>query len=510
MAKLPHQLLAQALGRASKVSQQGIVYTKDLSVFDRKRLEKGGWLTRIIRGWYLLNKPTGAIGDTTPWYSSFWNFIALYLRVRFKDKYCLSANESLSLHLGNTLIPKQLLVMVKKGGSSVVPLLFDTSLLIYQENKTFPEKMEKIQGINVMPLASALYRSPPRFFQQQPEEAEIALKLVDLNTLSLELLSGNNLASAERIIGAYQFLRENERAQQLSLSLNSAGYQINPVNPFLIQKPLLSPQRLLSPYAARIKIMWQKMRTDVLVLFPKSPGSVKISTKYFSRLEKIYLHDAYNSLSIEGYQVSEKLIAQIAEGRWDPENALDDKNERNAMAAKGYYEAFNRVKRSIKRIFEGGNAGIVVKQDLPIWYAALFSPSVQAGILKPQHLAGYRTEQVYIRNSMHTPLPKTALVDAMDTLFDCLIEEPEAAVRAVLGHFIFVFIHPYMDGNGRIGRFMMNALLASGGFPWTIVHVAHRKSYFHALEKASTEQDIKPFARFILRELKDTKNLELG
>jgi len=37
----------------------------------------------------------------------------------------------------------------------------------------------------------------------------------------------------------------------------------------------------------------------------------------------------------------------------------------------------------------------------------------------------------------------------------------------VLGHFIFVYIHPYMDGNGRVGRFLMNAMMASGGYLWT-------------------------------------------
>jgi hypothetical protein len=38
-----------------------------------------------------------------------------------------------------------------------------------------------------------------------------------------------------------------------------------------------------------------------------------------------------------------------------------------------------------------------------------------------------------------------------------------AGVRVVLGHFIFVYIHPYMDGNGRMGRFLMNVMLAGGG-----------------------------------------------
>jgi len=47
---------------------------------------------------------------------------------------------------------------------------------------------------------------------------------------------------------------------------------------------------------------------------------------------------------------------------------------------------------------------------------------------------------------MHVPLNRDAVVDAMPALFDLLREEKEPAVRAVLGHFIFVYIHPYMDG----------------------------------------------------------------
>jgi Fic family protein len=85
----------------------------------------------------------------------------------------------------------------------------------------------------------------------------------------------------------------------------------------------------------------------------------------------------------------------------------------------------------------------------------------------------------------------------MPALFDLLSEEREPAVRAVLGHFVFVYIHPYMDGNGRIGRFLMNVMLASGGYPWTVVPVARRNEYLTALERASVNQDIEPFADLV-------------
>jgi len=75
--------------------------------------------------------------------------------------------------------------------------------------------------------------------------------------------------------------------------------------------------------------------------------------------------------------------------------------------------------------------------------------------------------------------------------------EPSAAVRAVLGHFLFVYIHPYFDGNGRLGRFLMNSMLASGGYPWTVIRVEQRSGYMAALEAASSGGEIKPFAELV-------------
>mgnify|MGYP001792217615 FL=1 len=85
----------------------------------------------------------------------------------------------------------------------------------------------------------------------------------------------------------------------------------------------------------------------------------------------------------------------------------------------------------------------------------------------------------------------------MPVLYELLEKEEHAGVRAVLGHFIFVYIHPYMDGNGRMGRFLMNVMLASGGYPWTVIPVEERDNYMQALEKASVDNDIEPLAKFI-------------
>ncbi len=86
---------------------------------------------------------------------------------------------------------------------------------------------------------------------------------------------------------------------------------------------------------------------------------------------------------------------------------------------------------------------------------------------------------------MHVPLNRDAVRHAMPAFFDLLREEPHPAVRVELGHFIFVHIHPYMDRNGRVGRFLMITMMASGGYPWTIIPVTDCNAYVNALEKAS-------------------------
>ena len=102
-----------------------------------------------------------------------------------------------------------------------------------------------------------------------------------------------------------------------------------------------------------------------------------------------------------------------------------------------------------------------------------------------------------LKSLLLSPPNPNAVRDAMPILFDLLKVEDEAGVRAVLGHFIFVFIHPYMDGNGRIGRFLFNTMLASGGYSWTVVPLAQRDAYLAALEQASVQGDIKPFTQFL-------------
>jgi len=237
------------------------------------------------------------------------------------------------------------------------------------------------------------------------------------------------------------------------------------------------------------------MRQTVIDTFPETSQRPVDTENYLQSVEDIYVTDAYHSLSIEGYRVTNDLIEQVRSGDWRPDKDTTHKQQLDALAARGYWQAYQAVRASLTRILNGENAGEVLRSDHRIWYREMFSPGVAAGMHRASDLSGYRNGSVFIRRSKHVPPSCEAVLDVMPTLFDLLRDEENAAVRVVLGHFFFVYIHPYMDGNGRMGRFLMNAMLASGGYSWTIVPLEKRTEYMEALEEASVEQDIGAFSR---------------
>ena len=92
-----------------------------------------------------------------------------------------------------------------------------------------------------------------------------------------------------------------------------------------------------------------------------------------------------------------------------------------------------------------------------------------AGIIGATELAGYRRVPDYIRGSMHVPPGHESVRELMPTFFDLLRNEESPEVRVVLGHFVFAYIHSFVDGNGRMAWFLMNVMLAADGYPFTEV-----------------------------------------
>lgn len=496
----PGEKLAESLEKLKVIQDQGLVAIKasDLTRGHRERLVKNGFIREVIKGWYIAAPHDEQKGDSTSWFSSFWGFCSRYLEDRYGDDYCISAEQSLMLHAENSSVPTQLIIRSPKGNNSPTSLLFGTSLFVMKSPLPNVAEIERKHGVRIVNLPSSIVHSTPSIFTRQAIEARTALIMIkDASELLSVLLDGGHSTIAGRLAGAYRNLGQDKIADNILKTMKSADYDVRETDPFKAPTPIKLDSRERSPYVNRIKLMWQAMRKDIIDVFPKTPEIPKDRDAYIKDIEEIYTTDAYHSLSIERYTVTIELIERVRSGAWDTEENEADRKQKDAMAARGYWQAFKAVKESVIRILEGENAGKVVDNDHGDWYRELFAPSVAVGLLKASDLAGYRNIQVYIGQSKHTPVNKDGVRDVMPLLFELLENEEEASVRAVLGHFIFVYTHPYVDGNGRMGRFLMNAMLASGGYPWTIIPVEERETYMNALESASFGQNIKPFAEYL-------------
>jgi hypothetical protein len=498
----PSEKLAQSLEVLQKLQNENglaVIKAEELSRTHKERLLANGFIEEVMKGWFIATRPDAPNGDTTSWYTSFWNFAQVYLTSRFDENWCLSPDQSLLLIVGNKTVPSQLLVRSPKARNKVTQLIHNTSILDIRASLPNKNDILVLEGLNVFSLESALVAVNADFFTRHAIDARACLAMVrDASSLLSKLLNGGHSVIAGRLAGAFRNIGNTRIADTILKTMKSAGYDIREDDPFAEKLPEnILGIRENSPYVSRIKLMWHQMRGEVINNFPKPKELPTDIQAYMREVEEHYVEDAYHSLSIEGYRVTPELIERVRGGNWNPDGDKSDREARNAMAARGYYQAFQAVKESIRKILTGENAGEVADTDHGDWYRELFAPSVVAGLLKPADLAGYRNNQVYIKGSMHTPLNPEAVRDAIPALFELLRNEDHAGVRAVLGHFIFVYIHPYMDGNGRIGRFLFNTMLASGGYSWTVIPVEQRDAYMAALERASVDGDIRDFATFL-------------
>ncbi len=502
----PSEKLAQSLEVLKELQDRGVVAIRaaDLTRVHRERLVKNGFLLEVMKGWYVPSRPDEAAGESTAWYASFWGFCAAYLQERFGEDWCLSPEQSLFLHVGNRAVPAQLLVRTPKGGNKPTALPHGTSVLDVRASLPAKKNIIELGGLRLFSLPAALVACSPGFFTYNPTDARAALSMVrDASDVLARLLDGGHSTVAGRLAGAFRNIGRDRIADDILKTMRSADYDMRENDPFETQINLALPIREVSPHVNRIRLLWQDMRDPIIARFPQTPGKPNDIKAYIKQVEDIYVTDAYHSLSIEGYRVSPDLIERVRSGNWNPDLNEEDREYRNGLAARGYWQAYQAVRKSVSRVLGNENPGTVADEDHGTWYREMFAPSVTAGLLEPADLAGYRSGQVYIRRSMHVPPEWNAVRDAMPALFELLSEETEPAVRVVLGHFIFVYIHPYMDGNGRMGRFLMNLLLAAGGYPWTVIPVETRDDYMAALEEASVGQNIEPFAGFLASLVED-------
>jgi Fic family protein len=125
----------------------------------------------------------------------------------------------------------------------------------------------------------------------------------------------------------------------------------------------------------------------------------------------------------------------------------------------------------------------------------------------------YRDQQVFIAGTQHTPPPHFRIQEEMDVLMEWFNGEAQnlhPIERAAKLHAIFVGIHPFIDGNGRTSRLLLNLELMKAGYPPTIFKIQNRLAYYEALDKAHTTKNYEDFIRLTASEVEDSLNLYLS
>jgi Fic family protein len=120
------------------------------------------------------------------------------------------------------------------------------------------------------------------------------------------------------------------------------------------------------------------------------------------------------------------------------------------------------------------------------------------GFVDPIEAGMIRRTQVYVGD--YVPPHPSHIEILMEKFIDWLNSQENQELHpirfAALAHYKLVYIHPFVDGNGRTSRLLMNLILMQSGYPPVIIRKQDRLEYYKYLETAN-EGDIRPFVRFI-------------
>jgi Fic family protein len=207
--------------------------------------------------------------------------------------------------------------------------------------------------------------------------------------------------------------------------------------------------------------------------------------------------DAYHSTTMEGYRISPDVAEAIVKGDPLPDGLTDARSREAAMAVQGYSKAFDDV-LDLAAARTPITAGVIL--DL---YEALYRPSVEAGIVAPHDLRRWRNGPVALLGWRHVP-PNYKKIDDLMAGLERFAARPDLApiARALLVHLEFVTVHPFYDGNGRLGRLLMNLALLSAGHPWVTIRADERIPFFRSIESAQVEDNTAPFIEFLWHQIR--------
>jgi len=207
-------------------------------------------------------------------------------------------------------------------------------------------------------------------------------------------------------------------------------------------------------------------------------------------IEEITLFWTYNSTAIEGSTLNLNETGLILH-----ENiASGGKNFADYQAALGHREAVDFV----FKMLEKGKTKLDREDLIQIHRLCM------KNIVDSELVGRYRNVQVWLRGVSFVPPPPEQVPVLMGEFLERINKNPEKRppiVLSAISHADFESIHPFGDGNGRVGRILANFILLKNRLPPIIIEAKEKAKYFRALQSAQQKHDYSPIIYLFKRKL---------
>lgn len=209
--------------------------------------------------------------------------------------------------------------------------------------------------------------------------------------------------------------------------------------------------------------------------------------------EEFLVEFTYNSNAIEGNTLTLRETDMVLRGL-----TIDQKSFKEHMEVIGHKEAFDYVRQLVSE-----NVPISEKIIKDIHYFVLADKKDDRGV--------YRRVPVRIMGAAHEPVQPYLIIPKMEELLERYkSSEEDIVTKMARFHIEFEGIHPFIDGNGRTGRLLVNLELMKAGFPPIDIKFTDRLKYYQAFDEYYVKDNISVMADMFARYINQRLDLYLS
>lgn len=185
-----------------------------------------------------------------------------------------------------------------------------------------------------------------------------------------------------------------------------------------------------------------------------------------------------NSISLDTCDISKEVVEKVIDGN------LDSIDQKTALIVKDYLDGLLFAVR-------------LATENKPFTENDL--KDLHQIIVRDKNLGGlYRNVDISIKGSTHTPPSFIKVYDRMKKYFDTINDQSlDVWYKIAFSHAQLMKVHPFLDGNGRCARIVLNYNLLKNGLKPVTIAYSEKEKYFNLLEEFKVNKNIEPFIQYL-------------